>query len=77
MRRWLVLFVAIFAFGSGAWAADAPFGVVLLHGKWGAPSGQIAGVAAYLKREGFLVETPEMPITSIRRMPRKPKSHSG
>lgn len=66
MRRWLVLFVAIFAFGSGAWAADAPIGVVLLHGKWGAPSGQIAGVAAYLKREGFLVETPEMPWSGRR-----------
>jgi pimeloyl-ACP methyl ester carboxylesterase len=37
------------------------FGVVLLHGKGGTPTSMIEGLSETLKREGALVQAPEMP----------------
>ncbi len=43
------------------------FGIVLLHGKGGTPTSMIEGLISSLRKEGALVETPEMPW-SARRM---------
>jgi dienelactone hydrolase len=40
---------------------DGKVGVVLLHGKQSTPSGAVAPLARKLKKEGYLVATPEMP----------------
>jgi pimeloyl-ACP methyl ester carboxylesterase len=45
----------------------AGFGVVLLHGKGGTPTSMIEGLSETLKKEGALVEAPELPW-SRRRM---------
>jgi dienelactone hydrolase len=39
----------------------AGFGVVLLHGKGGTPTSMIEGLSETLKKEGALVEAPELP----------------
>ena len=41
-------------------------GVVLMHGKLGAPSGYVAGLASALESEGYLVSTPTMPWAGTR-----------
>lgn len=60
------LFVAAFltALMSSAWAqggALAGFGVVLLHGKGGTPTSMIEGLSETLRKDGALVEAPELP----------------
>ena len=38
-----------------------------MHGKWGGPSdGSVTPIVQELKRQGFLVETPEMPWSRSR-----------
>ncbi len=41
-------------------------GVVLMHGKRGTPRGSIRKLGDYLKRQGFKVQTPEMPWSKSR-----------
>lgn len=41
-------------------------GVVLLHGKYGAPDKHISGLASSLRDAGYLVSTPEMPWSKRR-----------
>jgi pimeloyl-ACP methyl ester carboxylesterase len=50
-----------FALALPAGAQDEKVGVVLLHGKQGAPSGAVASLARKMTGAGFLVATPEMP----------------
>jgi pimeloyl-ACP methyl ester carboxylesterase len=45
----------------GVRAANEEIGVVLLHGKWGNPSGTVLNLSRKLVQEGFLVSSPEMP----------------
>jgi pimeloyl-ACP methyl ester carboxylesterase len=47
-------------------AGGGPLGVVLLHGKYGAPDKHIGGLAAALRGAGYLVATPEMPWSKRR-----------
>jgi dienelactone hydrolase len=51
-------------------AAQSPrlagFGVVLLHGKGGTPTSMIEGLSETLRKEGALVEAPELPWSSRR-----------
>jgi dienelactone hydrolase len=60
----LVLFAFLIAPLATA-AAQSPtlagFGVVLLHGKGGTPTSMIEGLSEALKKEGALVEAPELP----------------
>ncbi len=44
----------------------AGFGVVLLHGKGGTPTSMIEGLSETLRKEGALVEAPELPWSSRR-----------
>lgn len=44
----------------------ASFGVVLLHGKGGTPTSMIEGLSETLRKEGALVEAPELPWSSRR-----------
>lgn len=44
-----------------AWAGGEVVGVVLLHGKLGAPDRHIGNLASALRAAGYLVVTPEMP----------------
>ena len=48
-------------------ASLSGFGVVLLHGKGGTPTSMIEGLAESLRKQGALVEAPELPW-SARRM---------
>lgn len=65
--RCLLLLMAAALFAPLATAADnGSVGVVLLHGKWGAPERVIDGLAAELRRKGFRVVTPEMPWSGRR-----------
>jgi esterase/lipase len=58
----------LFAGGAAIWAIVAPaspvsaqqIGVVLMHGKTGAPASVIDGLADALRSAGYIVETPEM-----------------
>jgi dienelactone hydrolase len=66
----LVLVACLIAPLPTAWAQSptlAGFGVVLLHGKGGTPTSMIEGLSETLKKEGALVEAPELPW-SRRRM---------
>ncbi|HWR05070.1 MAG TPA: alpha/beta fold hydrolase, partial [Humidesulfovibrio sp.] len=47
-------------------AEGGRIGVVLLHGKYGAPDRHISGLAASLREAGHLVATPEMPWSKRR-----------
>ncbi len=49
---------------SPCWLAHAeagPVGIVVMHGKWDRPYGQISDFSRAMERAGLLVETPEMP----------------
>lgn len=68
MRRMFhlaMLACAVLAAGSAPGHAESEnlrgFGVVLLHGKGGAPGAFLGGLSEALKAEGALVEAPEMP----------------
>lgn len=60
------------AFGTGVPDAGAQvhnlsgLGVVLLHGKGGTPTSMIEGLSESLRKEGALVEAPELPWSSRR-----------
>ena len=47
-------------------AGNESIGVVLIHGKWGNPSGTTLQLARKLGQEGFLVSSPEMPWSGFR-----------
>jgi len=47
-------------------AEGGKIGVVLLHGKYGAPDRNIGGLASTLRDAGYLVSTPEMPWSKRR-----------
>lgn len=51
---------------SAALAADTKLGVVVLHGKWGNPSGYTLPLAKHLENAGYLVVSPEMPWSMAR-----------
>jgi len=55
-----LLLLALFAHTVTMAGERAEVGVVVLHGKWGTPTGLTSGLANYLSHEGFLVATPEM-----------------
>jgi pimeloyl-ACP methyl ester carboxylesterase len=57
----LLLGMAAFLFMPSAGADNGSVGIVLMHGKWGAPDRAINTLASALERKGFLVSTPEMP----------------
>lgn len=63
---WMAV-VSVLMFGGGAaWALDpATTGVVLLHGKWGDPSG-VRPVGDALEAAGYTVERPAMPWAGYR-----------
>lgn len=52
--------------GLNALAAQAEIGIVVIHGKWGNPSGPVASFASAMERAGFLVVSPEMPWSGRR-----------
>lgn len=61
------LFLCVVLFGGAAAATERKeIGVVVLHGKWDAPSGHVSDFANYLRREGFQVAVPEMPWSGRR-----------
>jgi pimeloyl-ACP methyl ester carboxylesterase len=67
----IAIFVALAAMtASGASLAQqgslAGLGIVLIHGKGGTPTTGIEGLHVALKREGALVEAPEMPWSARR-----------
>jgi len=66
--KWMYLLLALvgMALPIPVTASDPAVGIVLLHGKWDTSPGHVSGLANYLKREGFLVETPEMPWSGRR-----------
>lgn len=47
-------------------AGNESIGVVVMHGKWGNPSGTMLNLARKLGQEGFLVSSPEMPWSGAR-----------
>ena len=66
-----ILAVALLTFGGPLHApAQSPnltgFGIVLLHGKGGTPTNMIEALSEALRKEGALVETPEMPWSARR-----------
>jgi len=62
----ILVFSAGILLGSAAFARGETVGVVLMHGKWGAPERLVADMASGMKKEGFLVATPEMPWSGSR-----------
>jgi esterase/lipase len=61
-----VVFALLFVFaGRSAFAASSDVGVVLMHGKWGAPQSMTA-LARDLGSCGYLVSNPEMPWSGMR-----------
>lgn len=63
----LTAFAAAVAVGSATAQQSLPgFGIVLIHGKGGTPTTGIEGLHESLKREGALVEAPEMPWSARR-----------
>lgn len=65
MRR--ILFGLLTCFFAFAATAQTPtIGVVVMHGKGGAPSKHVAELASYLEREGCLVANLEMPWSGRR-----------
>lgn len=65
MRKWLAVFVLGWSV-VGAAAAETTIGVVVLHGKWGSPSGPTQAFANRLESAGFLVASPELPWSGRR-----------
>ena len=54
--------MALQASGLHAQSANlAGYGVVLLHGKGGTPTSMIEGLTESLRKEGAVVEAPELP----------------
>jgi len=47
-------------------ARDGPLGIVIMHGKGGSPEGLVAGLAATLEANGYLVANIEMPWSGSR-----------
>lgn len=72
MKMLARLFLAIACLGVPPSSAQtqsstlAGFGVVLLHGKGGTPTSMIEGLSETLRKEGALVEAPELPWSSRR-----------
>lgn len=69
LRRLLVAAACLVVPLSAALAQSstlAGFGIVLLHGKGGTPTSMIEGLSETLKKEGALVEAPELPWSSRR-----------
>ncbi|GAB6125135.1 alpha/beta fold hydrolase [Humidesulfovibrio idahonensis] len=56
----------LFVAGISAAPAKAEVGIVLLHGKFGAPDKHIDVLASALRSAGYLVSTPEMPWSKRR-----------
>lgn len=68
--RLLLLLLALLAFGAGEARAQprdlSGLGVVLLHGKGGTPTSMIEGLSESLRKEGALVDAPELPWSARR-----------
>ena len=65
MRR--VFAALVFALACGAAvAAETPLGVIVMHGKWGAPDRQVDVLARALEKAGYRVSVPEMPWSQRR-----------
>lgn len=62
----LAALVAPFAWAAGA-EKDARIGIVVMHGKGGAPTKHVAGLARALEANGYLVANLEMPWSGDRR----------
>lgn len=62
--RWMAL--ALYLGAVSVAAAESKIGVVVLHGKWGSPSGPSKPFADQLESAGFLVESPELPWSGRR-----------
>lgn len=67
----IVALAVLFALLPGAYSYAqsrnlAGFGVVLLHGKGGTPTSMIEGLTEALKKEGAVVEVPELPWSARR-----------
>lgn len=64
IRAVMLALFCVFA-GHSVFAASADVGVVLMHGKWGAPQG-MASLAGDLGARGYLVSNAEMPWSGKR-----------
>lgn len=51
---------------SASLAAESDVGIILIHGKWGSPSGGIAALTQALALKGFRISTPTMPWSKQR-----------
>ncbi len=65
LRTWLLVF-AVALLGLQARAASPGVGVVVLHGKGGAPTKHVAELAAALEQHGYLVRNLDMPWSARR-----------
>ncbi len=69
LRLLVMLFTALLFAGLcpvPSQAEGGKIGVVLLHGKYGAPDRNVGGLASTLRDAGYLVSTPEMPWSKRR-----------
>lgn len=70
VMRFFALLTAAFGVGAPDAAAQsqnlAGLGVVLLHGKGGMPTSMIEGLSESLRKEGVLVDAPELPWSARR-----------
>src|SRR5919109_3873275 len=61
-----MVFALLFVFAShSVFAASSDIGVVLMHGKWGAPQ-SMSALASELQSRGYLVSNAEMPWSGRR-----------
>lgn len=65
MKRILAVFAVLVTALTSLPAAAADIGVIFMHGKW-APGNSSSPVYDEIKRQGFLLETPEMPWSQSR-----------
>lgn len=73
MKTIAAVALAALVAASSAWGMGAPpkgVGVVLMHGKGGAPRGAIAALASGLESAGYLVALPTMPWSEYRNFDR-------
>ena len=61
-----VIVFLLLVLAESALAGNESIGVVVMHGKWGNPSGKTLDLAWKLGQEGFLVVSPAMPWSDTR-----------
>lgn len=68
MTRVRTLLAGLWLFASTAWAQVPPaeIGIVVMHGKGGAPTKMVAGLANWLSKQGYKVANIEMPWSGAR-----------